>query len=326
MNMNRLAAIVVSLMLAAFVLPAHAALNIFATVPEWGALAQEIGGDKVKIYNATQGLQDPHHIQAKPSLIAQARAAQLVIATGAELEIGWLPVVVRESGNARIQMGQPGYFEAAPLVILLDVPAVLDRAHGDVHAGGNPHIQTDPRNLLKVGQALVTRMSEIDPQNAMIYLTNYQVFAEKWRTSIARWEKEAAPLKGVPILVQHKAFPYLQHWLGLKEVGCLEPKPGVEASSAYLAEIVARQATQPAKMIIRPAYQYDAPSRWMAERAKIPALALPFTVGGTPEAKDLFSLYDETIRLLLKALQGCFNPQPTSSADCKPADGKRSTD
>ncbi|MFZ4537417.1 metal ABC transporter substrate-binding protein [Propionivibrio sp.] len=302
--MKRLYAIALSALLALATLPAHAALKVFATVPEWGALAQEIGGDQVKVYNATHGLQDPHRIDAKPSLIAQARSAQLLLATGAELEVGWLPMVVRESGNARIQPGQPGYFEAARYVNMLDIPAVLDRAHGDVHAAGNPHIQTDPRNLLKVGEALSARMAEIDPANAVAYQTGYKAFADKLRSAIARWEKEGAPLRGVPILVQHKAFPYLQNWLGLKEVGRLEPKAGVEPSSAYLAEIVARQATQPAKMVILPAYQYDAPSRWIAERAKIPAVTLPFTVGGTPEAKDLFSLYDDTLRRLLKGLQG----------------------
>ena len=302
--MKRLYAIIIALLLGAFTLPASATVKIFATVPEWAALAQEVGGDKVKVYSATHGLQDPHRIEAKPSLIAQARSAQLVVATGAELEIGWLPIVVRESGNARIQPGQPGYFEAAHYVTMLEIPAVLDRSHGDVHAGGNPHIQTDPRNLLKIGEALATRLAEIDPTNAMAYMSAAQAFAGKLRTAIARWEKEAAPLRGVPILVQHKAFPYLQNWLGLKEVGSLEPKAGVEASSAYLAEVVARHAAQPAKFVIRPAYQYDAPSVWIAERTKIPAVALPFTVGGTPEAKDLFSLYDDTIRRLLKGLQG----------------------
>ncbi len=302
--MKRLYAIIMTLLLGTFALPSSATVKIFATVPEWAALAQEIGGDKVKVYSATHGLQDPHRIEAKPSLIAQARSAQLVVATGAELEIGWLPIVVRESGNARIQPGQPGYFEAAHYVTTLEIPAVLDRAHGDVHAGGNPHIQTDPRNLLKVSEALAARLAEIDPANAPAYRAGQQAFAGKLRAAIARWEKEAAPLKGVPILVQHKAFPYLQNWLGLKEVGSLEPKAGVEASSAYLAEIVARQASQPAKFVIRPAYQYDAPSVWIAERTKIPAVVLPFTIGGTPEAKDLFSLYDDTIRRLLKGLQG----------------------
>ena len=302
--MKRIYAIVLVVLLSAFVLPAHATLRIFATVPEWGALAQEIGGEQVKVYTATNGLQNPHRIDAKPSLIAQARSAQLVVATGAELEVGWLPVVIRESGNARIQPGQPGFFEAARYVTMLEIPAVLDRAHGDVHAGGNPHIQTDPRNLLRIGEALSARMAEIDPDNAAAYRNGYKVFADKLRSAIARWEKEAAPLRGVPILVQHRAFPYLQNWLGLKEIGSLEPKPGVEPSSAYLAEILAQQAVQPAKMVIRPAYQYDTPSLWIAERAKIPAVTLPFTIGGTPEAKDLFSLYEDTLRRLLKAQQG----------------------
>ena len=302
--MKRIYRAVLFVVLAALAGVSVAQVKVFATVPEWGALVQEIGGAQVKVFTATHGLQDPHRIQAKPSLIANARSAQLVVATGAELEVGWLPVVIRESGNARIQVGQPGYFEAARFVTMLEVPAVLDRAHGDVHAAGNPHVQTDPRNLLKIGEALASRLAEIDPAHAGAYQAGFQAFAGKLRTAIARGEKEAAPLKGVPILVQHKAFPYLQNWLGLKEIGALEPKAGVEPSSAYLAEVAARQAVQPAKMVILPAYQYDAPSRWISERAKIPMVTLPFTVGGSPEARDLFSLYDEAVRRLLKGLNG----------------------
>jgi zinc/manganese transport system substrate-binding protein len=289
--------------LAVFALPAFAALNIFATVPEWAALAKEIGGGRVTVHAATTGLQDPHRIDARPSLIAKARSANLVVATGAELEIGWLPVVLRESGNRNIQPGVPGYFEAASVVAMLDVPKVLDRAHGDVHAGGNPHIQTDPRNIQKVADALAARMIELDPAEAMAYRTGLQEFAAKWRTALLRWEKEAAPLKGVPVLVQHAAFPYMNQWLGLKEVATLEPKPGIEPSAAYLSEIVARQKNEPARMVLRPAYQHDGPSRWVAERAKIPAVVLPFTVGGTPEATDLVALFDDTLRRLLAALQ-----------------------
>ena len=284
--------------------PAGATVAIFATVPEWGALAQEIGGDRVQVYTATHGLQDPHRIDAKPSLIARARNAQLVIATGAELEVGWLPVVLRESGNARVQPGQPGYLEAARFVTMLEIPAVLDRAHGDVHAAGNPHIQTDPRNILKVGEALAIRLAEVDPANAGAYRAAYQAFANQWRAAIGRWERDAAPLRGLPVLVQHKAFPYLFAWLGLVEAGSLEAKPGVEPSSAHLAEVLARQAAQPARMVLRPAYQSDGPARWFSERARIPAVVLPFTVGGSPEARDLYSLFDETVRLLLKGAGG----------------------
>ena len=285
-------------------LPAQAALNILATVPEWAALARELGGSRVTVNSATTGLQDPHRIEAKPSLIAKARAANLVVATGAELEIGWLPVVLRESGNRAIQPGMPGYFEAAATVTMLDVPKVLDRAHGDVHAAGNPHIQTDPRNILKVAEALTARMIELDPAEAMAYRTALQEFAVKWRAAIVRWDKEAAPLKGVPVLVQHNAFPYLVQWLGLKEVGTLEPKPGVEPSASYLSGVLERLQREPARMVLRPAYQHDAPSRWIAERAKIAAVVLPFTVGGTPEATDLVTLFDDTLRRLLAALPG----------------------
>lgn len=282
--------------------PAWAALNIFATVPEWGALAQELGADKLKVFTATSGLQDPHRIDAKPSLIARARSADLVLATGAELEVGWLPLVLRESLNARVQQGQLGYFEAAQQVRMREVPARLNRADGDVHAGGNPHIQTDPRNILTVASALTLRLKMLDPGNASAYDAAGRRFAERWQTAMARWEAQAAPLRGVPVLVQHRGFPYLVDWLGLREIGSLEQKPGVEPSSAWLSEVLARQRTQPARLVLRAAYQYDTPSRWLAERSRIAVVTLPFTVGGTPEAKDLFSLFDETIKRLLQGL------------------------
>ncbi len=160
-------------LLALAAMPALAALKVFATVPEWGALAQEIGGDQVQVFTATTALQDPHRIDAKPSLIARARSADLLIATGAELEIGWLPVVQRESGNSRIQSGQAGNFEAARHVAMLDIPARLDRADGDVHAGGNPHIQTDPRNFLPIAGALSKRLIQLDPTNTAHYQQQY---------------------------------------------------------------------------------------------------------------------------------------------------------
>jgi zinc/manganese transport system substrate-binding protein len=282
---------------------AHADLKIFATVPEWGALAQEIGGGKVKVYTATTAFQDPHRIEAKPSLLAQARQAHLLVAAGADLEIGWLPLVLRDSGNATIQPGRPGYFEAASFVSRLEVPTSLDRAHGDVHAAGNPHIHLDPRNVLKVGEALTARMAELDAANAAAYQAGYQAFAGKWQTAMARWQKEAAPLKGVPVLVHHASFVYLLNWLGMKEVGSLEPKPGIEPTSGHLAGLLARQPGAPARMVLRAAYQQEGPSQWVAGKTGVPAVLLPYTVGGTAEAKDLFGLFDDTVQRLLKGLR-----------------------
>jgi len=289
-------------LLAVTVSPAYAVLNVFATVPEWGALAEELGGDAVKVYVATNALQDPHHIEAKPSLIARARGADLVVATGAELEVGWLPLVTQQAGNPKVRPGQPGYFEAANYVTLLDKPTRLDRAEGDVHPAGDPHIQGDPRNIARVAAALSTRLAELDAPNAEKYRSRYKTFDEKWRAAIARWEREAAPLKGVPILVQHKGFTYLIAWLGMKEVAALEPKPGVEPTVSYLSEVLATIQQQPVKIVIRAAYQSDRASQWIAERAKITPVVLPFTVGGDPEAKDLFGLFDDTLARLLKAI------------------------
>jgi len=283
--------------------PALAALNVFSTVPEWGALTEELGGDKVKVYTATNALQDPHHVEAKPSLIARARAADLVVATGAELEIGWLPLVTQQAGNPKVQAGKPGYFEAAPLVPMNEKPTRLDRAEGDVHPLGNPHIQTDPRNIARVAAPLSVRLAELDPPNAAYYQARYKAFAERWTAAIGRWEREAAPLKGVPVLVQHKGFPYLLDWLGMKEIAALEPKPGVEPTIAHLSEVLDTVQHQPVKMVIRAAYQSDRASQWIAERARINVVALPFTVGGDDAAKDLFSLFDDTIQRLLKGAQ-----------------------
>lgn len=290
-----------ALLLAAASLPALAALQVFATVPEWGGLVREIGGDRVSVFIATTALQDPHRIEARPSLLAQARRAQLVVATGADLEAGWLLLVVRDSGNADIQPGRPGYFEAARFVSLLDVPAALDRSHGDVHAAGNPHIQLDPRNLLKVGEALAVRFGELDPPNALAYRAAYQAFAGKWQAAITRWEKEAAPLRGLPVLAHHDSFVYLAQWLGFTVSGKLEPKPGIEPTSGQLSGLLERQRNAPAKMVLRTAYQSDGPSLWIAGKAGIPAVMLPFTVGGSPAAGDLFGLFDDTVQRLLKA-------------------------
>jgi len=288
----------IAAILLAAALPAWCALNVFATVPEWAALTQELGGDKVNVYLATNPLQDPHHVEAKPSLIARARNADLVVATGAELEIGWLPLVTQQAGNPKIQPGKPGYFEAAAYVTLQDKPTRLDRAEGDVHAAGDPHIQTDPRNILRIAQPLAARLAELDPANAAFYTARQKAFADKFGAAIANWEKQGASLRGVPIVVQHKAFTYLIAWLGMTQVATLEPKPGVEPTTSYLSEVLEIIKQKAPKMVLRAAYQSDRASQWVAERAKINVVTLPFTVGGDEQAKDLYSFYDDTIARL----------------------------
>lgn len=289
--------------LAAVALPAQAALNIFACEPEWAALAQELAGDKASIYAATNALQDPHHVEARPSLIAKARRAQLVVCTGAELEVGWLPVILRESANPDIAEGKLGNFEAAHYVSMLEVPSRLDRAEGDVHAAGNPHIQLDARNFLPIALALSARISELDPVNTAYYGKRLQDFRQSWQAALKRWEALAAPLKGKSVLVQHRAYPYLLNWLGLKQIAELEAKPGMEPSAAHLAQVLSQLQSSPVRMVIRSAYQDGKPSEWIAERAHINAVELPFSVGGTTAAKDLYALFDDTIARLLAGLK-----------------------
>src|SRR5207247_1363010 len=163
------------------------ALEVFACEPEWGALATELGGDKADVFVATTARQDPHQIQARPALIARLRSADLVVCTGAELEIGWLPVLLRQAANGRIQPGSPGYFEAAQHVRLLEVPTRLDRAEGDIHPAGNPHIQADPRNIAAVAAALAPRMQQLDPANAGTIAARAQNFAARWNAAMQRW-------------------------------------------------------------------------------------------------------------------------------------------
>jgi zinc/manganese transport system substrate-binding protein len=283
--------------------PAYANLSVFACEPEWGALSTEIGGDKVSVYNATTGQQDPHQIQARPSLIAKARQADITVCDGAELEIGWLPLILQQANNAKIQPQAPGAFEATTFVSLLEQPIAYDRALGDIHAAGNPHIQTDPRMMLPVAKALAARFAQLDPGNAALYQSRLADFNKRWSAAIVKWTAQAAPLKGTPIIVQHHAWIYMERWLGLVEVAPLEPKPGVPPSSGYLAQVLQKLHGSPAKFAIRAAYEDDRPSAFIAEHASIPAVALPFTVGGTDQAKDLFGLYENTVTLMLGALK-----------------------
>ncbi len=278
----------------------QASLRVLACEPEWGALVQELAADKATVYVATTGLQDPHRIQARPSLVAAARNTDLLVCTGAELEAGWLPLLIRQSGNNAIQPGKPGHFEAAAFVRKLEVPDRLDRADGDVHAAGNPHIQTDPRNVALVAEPLARRLAELDPANAAAYQARAADFLVRWRAAIQRWEKEAASLRGTSVVVQHKAFPYLEQWLGLVQVAVLEPKPGIEPTSSHLSTVLAGLQARPAKMILRAAYNDGRGADWLGERARLPVIVLPFTVGGDEQAKDLFALFDVTIQRLLK--------------------------
>jgi zinc/manganese transport system substrate-binding protein len=283
--------------------PVFAALNVLACEPEWAALTKELGGELVNVSSATTGGQDPHHVQARPSLISKARKADLLVCTGAELEIGWLPLLQRKTSNPAIQDGAEGYFMATDSVSLLGVPSVLDRSQGDVHAMGNPHIQTDPNNISDVAAELNERLQLLDPDNADSYQQRYDDFKQRWKQALKRWSKQARNLRGKRIIVHHKSWIYMNDWLGLKEVGTLEPKPGVPPTTDHLAALLKKMQKKPADVIIYAAYQSSRSAHWLSEKTGIKAVKLPFTVGGMEGVDTLFDLYDVTLKQLEQAVQ-----------------------
>lgn len=283
-------------------LSVHAELRVFACEPEWAALADEIGGELVESFSATTALQDPHYIQARPSLIAKVRRADLVICSGAQLEIGWLPALLQKANNRRVMPGQPGFMEASRYVLRLGATANVDRSQGDIHPQGNPHIQTNPHNISAVAQALARRFAEIDAVNTGIYESNLKSFMTSWEAAIARWEATAAGLRGRTAITHHKSWVYLLRWLGIEEVANLEAIPGLPPTAAHLGELTSRFADGGADVIIRAPYQHEKASDWLSSRTGIPGIVLPLSVGGTDGATDLFALFDDIIARLQEAM------------------------
>ena len=279
---------------------ANAALNIFACEPEWAALAQEIGGDEVKVTSATQAMQDPHYIEARPSLIAGVRKADLVVCTAAQLEIGWLPALLNKANNPAVLPGKDGFFEASAFVQRLDVPTSVDRAQGDVHPQGNPHIQMNPHNIALVAKALAQRMALVDREQAARYASGLQDFLQRWDVAMKDWDTRAQPLRGKRTVAYHKSWAYLNAWLGLVELATLEPVPGVPPTATHLADILAQlEASGSADFIIFAPYQSPKPGQWLADRTKIPLVMLPMTVGGSDSTETLFDLFNDILNQLL---------------------------
>lgn len=299
--MKKLTTIILSFCLLFAAQQVMAAMNVFSCEPEWKSLVEELGQDRVKVYSATTAFQDPHHIEARPSLIAKVRSATLVVCSGAELETGWLPLLLRQAGNANVLPGKSGYFEASSFVKRLGVPDKVDRSMGDVHAGGNPHVHLDPRRIATIAKALSQRLINLDPEGSKEYVKNYETFTTRWLAAMQRWQQQAKPLNGVGVVVHHKDWVYMLDWLNIKLVGALEPKPGLPTTVGHLVDLKNRLKESPAKMVIHTRYQNARAAKRFAQMASIPIVELPYTVGGDANVKDLFSLFDITIKKLLGA-------------------------
>lgn len=276
---------------------AQAKLNVFACEPEWAALTAELAGEYVEVFAATHASQDPHHVEARPSLIARLRNADLAVCTGAELEAAWLPMLQRRARNPKVLPGQPGYFEATDMVMLLDKPDALDRAEGDVHGEGNPHVQLDPRRVLEIAEALSARLQQIDPSNSLVYRQRWQDFATRWQAALDRWQGEAAALRGKRVVVHHREWVYLLDWLGMQRVGSLEPKPGIPPNMAHLVQL----KQQSADLILLSPLNDTKPSAWLQAQTGTPTVVLPQTVGAVPGSDQWFSFFETIIGRLTES-------------------------
>ncbi|MCC6597286.1 MAG: zinc ABC transporter substrate-binding protein [Alphaproteobacteria bacterium] len=280
---------------------AFAKVNVFACEAEWAALAQEIGGDLVDVTSATNARQDVHHLRAKPSLLAAMRKADLVFCTGASLEVGWLPILLKKAGGPDVQMETVGSVMASDYVEKLEIMQKVDRSMGHVHPEGNPHIQLDPANIKIVAEVLADRLFIIDQANAAAYNQNLENFKQKWAAATQRWKAEKASLKGKKVVVYHNSWAYLLKWLGIKAVASLEPKPGLPPTASHLDEVLKTVQGQNVSAILVAPFENEDAAQWLTEKAGIPIVRLPFTVGGNDNADDLISLFDNTLSRLKDA-------------------------
>jgi zinc/manganese transport system substrate-binding protein len=280
------------LLILILLLPAGAnALEVFACEPEWASLVGELAGDNANVTVATTAFQDPHRLQAKPSLIAAIRKAELVVCTGADLEIGWLPLLLRRGGSAEI-------FMASDYVRKLEVPKVIDRSQGDIHPQGNPHVHLDPRNIRRVAAAMAEQLAEMDPRNAVDYAARLADFQERWSEALVAWDERAMALAGLKVASHHRSFSYLANWIDLDIVATIESKPGIPPSGAQLASLLEQLNEKTPAVVIRTPYENEKPSLWLTERLSIPAIQLPYTIAGSDSVTDLFTLFDETLNIL----------------------------
>lgn len=282
---------------------AHAKLNVVATLPDFASLAEDIGGDKVKVTSLAKGTEDPHFVDAKPSFIRVLNQADALVEGGAELEAGWLPPLVQNARNPRILPNAAGHIVLARGLKLLDVPAKLDRSQGDVHASGNPHYNLDPGNFKPMATTIAEAFSRLDPANASAYQANLRAFSNRLERKMAEWAKLAEPLRGMRVVTYHKSFDYLAARYGFDIVGQIEPKPGIEPSATHISALIPKAKAAGVKLVLMEPNRARKTPQFVADSIGAKLVVCPGLVGGSPEAKTCLDLIDHDLRALLKAAQ-----------------------
>jgi zinc/manganese transport system substrate-binding protein len=299
---NGLIAILTLLMAAALPSAAANKLNIITATSDLASLTQEVGGDRVQVESIAKGYQDPHFVEAKPSFLLKLRRADLLITVGLELEIGWLPPLVTQSGNPKIQPGASGYLDASQFAEVMEIPqGQVTRAMGDVHPLGNPHYWMDPDNGRRVAKGIAQKLGTMQPENAQYFMQRFEDFSKRLADAEKRWEEQMKPLRGLKVVTYHRSFPNLAKHFGLNVIGYVEPRPGIPPTPQHTIDVIQTMKREGAKLIlVEPYFDLKTPDS-IASNVGGKVLVLPPSVGGVNEATDYFKLFDYDIGLLVKA-------------------------
>jgi zinc/manganese transport system substrate-binding protein len=278
-------------------------LNVMTSTEDLAALAREVGGEHAQVDSIARGYQDPHFVEAKPSFLLKLQKADLLVVVGLDLEIGWLPPLITQSRNARIQVSGPGYLDASAAAEILDKPTgPVTRAMGDVHPLGNPHYWLDPENGRRIAKSIADKMAQLDPEDAAYFTQRYQDFDRRLQDATKRWEQEMAPLKGASVITYHSSWPNFAERFGIQIVGYVEPKPGIPPTPSHTLEVINQIKKDNIKLIlVEPYFDLKTPNAIAQQSGAKVVVMLP-SVGGVPEVKDYLQLFDYDIRLLKTAL------------------------
>jgi zinc/manganese transport system substrate-binding protein len=277
-------------------------LYVITATTDLAALAQEIGGDRIEVESIARGYQDPHFVEAKPSFLLKLRHADLLIVVGLELEIGWLPPLISQSTNPKIQVGASGYFDASRFARILEIPTgIVTRAEGDVHPLGNPHYWLDPDNGLRIAKGIQTKLSEMRPNDAAYFAQRYDSFEQRLKQAEQKWVAEMKPYAGRKIVTYHRSWPNFAEHFGLDVVGYVEPRPGIPPSPQHTVELIGMMKRDGVKLVVvEPYFDLKTPNAIARDTGAQVVVLMP-SVGGEKEITDYFKLFDYDIAKLKQA-------------------------
>jgi len=294
----------IGISLIASIAQAQGKLNVITTTEDLASIAREVGGDRVTVESISRGYQDPHFVEAKPSFILKLQKADVLVTVGREMEIGWLPPLITQSRNAKVQVGANGYVDASAQARILDIPqGQITRAMGDVHPQGNPHYWLDPENGKVVGKEIAEKLSQLRPNDRAFFEQRLNAFVARLSDAEKRWAAMMAPYKGTQVVTYHRSFPNFAERFGLEVIGYVEPRPGIPPSPQHTLDLINEMKQKNVKLVlVEPYFDLKTPNS-IGRATGAEVLVMPPSVGGVKDVTDYFTLFDYDINLLIGALK-----------------------